>query len=190
MDEEENLGGIRDRSQSQNIKQKKCVVGTSNQTGRKMRSPPADIFVYGVHPDTTPDDIVEDLACSNIIIRAQDIVIKSREEAFLKSYKISVKAEDLQKALDPSVWPLRVKVREFIYYSRKPAANQRHAGQGHVGQGHAGQKHAVSQAGGLEGASHHSGQQAGGQRGEQPQFLAPNRYSVLEDNVSGGDQPV
>ena len=59
-----------------------------------MRSPPADIFVYGVHPDTTPDDIVEDLACSNIVIRAQNIVIKSREEALLKSYKISVKAED------------------------------------------------------------------------------------------------
>ena len=35
--------------------QKKCVVGTSNnavQTTRKMRSPPADIFVWGVHPDT------------------------------------------------------------------------------------------------------------------------------------------
>ena len=34
--------------------QKKCVVGTSNNavlTTRKMRSPPADIFVWGIHPD-------------------------------------------------------------------------------------------------------------------------------------------
>ena len=26
-----------------------------------------------------------------------------------------MKAEDLEKALNPTVWPLRVKVREFIY---------------------------------------------------------------------------
>ena len=114
---ENNLG--RDRSQSQS-RQKQYVVGTSNQAGRKMRSPPADIFVYGVHPDTELEDIVQDLACSNIIIETKDIFKKSREEAFLQSYKISVKAEDLQKALDPSVWPMRVKVREFIHYSRKP----------------------------------------------------------------------
>ena len=33
------------------------------------------------------------------------------------SYKISVKAEDLEKALKPTVWPLRVKMREFILYN-------------------------------------------------------------------------
>ena len=30
-----------------------------------------------------------------------------------------MKAEDLQKALDPSVWPMRVKVREYIYYAKR-----------------------------------------------------------------------
>ena len=64
----------RDRSQQ---KQKKFVVGTSNQVGRKMRSPPADIFVYGVHPDTSPEDIVQDLAFSDIIISTQDITVRS-----------------------------------------------------------------------------------------------------------------
>ena len=34
----------------------------------------------------------------------------------VENYKISVKAEDLEKALNPTVWPLRVKVREFIHY--------------------------------------------------------------------------
>ena len=28
-------------------------------------------------------------------------------------------AADLSKALDPAIWPLRVKVREFIHYARK-----------------------------------------------------------------------
>ena len=46
---------------------KQAVTGTSNAniTGRKMRSPPADIFVYGVHPDTTEEDIVLDVAESS-----------------------------------------------------------------------------------------------------------------------------
>ena len=176
VDDEEYSGGLRDRNQSQSSRQKKYVVGTSYQTGRKMRSPPADIFVYGVHPDTSPEDIVQDLACSDIIITAEDIVMKSREEAYLKSYKISVKAEDLSKALDPSVWPLRVKVREFIHYSRRPAAGG--------GQRHDGQANHRAQVGQQQ------VQQVGEQRGELPQFLAPNRYSLPGDNVPGGHQSV
>ena len=34
--------------------------------------------------------------------------------------KISVLNTDIQKALDPSIWPLRVRVREFVHYSNKP----------------------------------------------------------------------
>ena len=151
-----------------------------------MRSPPADIFVYGVHPDTTEEDIVQDLADSDIIINIGDIVQKSKEEAFLKSYKISVKAEDLQKALNPSVWPLRVKVREFIHYSRKTAANHQKKAQGH---------HASEASGERE--QHHGqrrgqaipqigGQQAGVLRGQPPHLLAPNRYALPGDGTPGG----
>ena len=167
---------------SRNIGQKKYVTGTSNQIGRKMRSPPADIFVYGVHPDTTPEDIVQDLACSDIIIKTLDIVVKSREEAFLKSYKISVKAEDLQKALDPSVWPLRVKVREFIHYSKKNSAGSRQRF-GDQGQGQRGGNVGVV----AGGAGHqYQAQQHGEQRGPPQLLLAPNRYSLPEDRVPGG----
>ena len=142
-------GPIQDRSPSSNSRQKRVVVGTcsSNQAGRKMRSPPADIFVYGVHPDTSPEDIVQDLAFSDIIIKAEDIVKKSKDEAFLKSYKISVKAEDLLKALDPAIWPMRVKVREFIHYSRRP---------GREGQGYQQQHGRVQAQGG--GYQHQQGQ--------------------------------
>ena len=143
-----------DRSSSRPPKQMKCVVGTSNnavQTSRKMRSPPADIFVWGVHPETTLQDIIADLADSGVIVEEKDIEKKSKPEAFLCSYKISVKAEQLAIALDPNVWPLRVKVREYIYYSKKNPRQDRHDRQaGHSGQavgGHAGhgqhQQHAV-----------------------------------------------
>ena len=62
---------------------------------------------------------MNDLAESNISVREADIEKKSREEAYLCSYRISVPASDLQKALDPSIWPLRVKVREFVHYAKR-----------------------------------------------------------------------
>ncbi len=48
----------------------------------------------------------------------------SKGNPSVMSYKISIKAEDLNKALDPTVWPMRVKVREFIYYRKKPDHKQ------------------------------------------------------------------
>ena len=100
----------------------KPIVGTSDSSanGRKMRTPPADIFVWGVHPSTTKEDIVSDLEISGIKISACDIEKKSNAEAKLCSYRISVPAPLLEKALDPGIWPLRVKVREFIHYSNRP----------------------------------------------------------------------
>ena len=85
-----------------------------------MRSPPADIFVWGIHPDTSIPDIVADLRDSGIVIQKRDVEKKSKAEAYLVSYRIRLKAEDLQKALDPCFWPMRVKVREYIHYSRNP----------------------------------------------------------------------
>ena len=38
-------------------------------------------------------------------------------------FKISVRAEDLQKALDPTVLPLKGKVREYVYYPKKKVDN-------------------------------------------------------------------
>ena len=72
-----------------------------------------------MHPETTADDIVKDLAESNIIIGEKDVVKKSKEGSALLSFKVSVRAEDLQLALNPQIWPLRVKVREYIYYPKK-----------------------------------------------------------------------
>ena len=160
--------------------QKKCVVGTSNNsvlTSRKMRSPPADIFVWGIHPDTTIPDIVADLSESGIIVQEKDVQKKSKPEANLVSYKISVKAEDLQLALDPSVWPLRVKVREFIYYARRNPRQKREY-QGQHNEQSAGQGHDQGQ--GRD--AHHGGGHR--QQGELP--VATNRYAMPGDGVPGG----
>ena len=66
------------------------------------------------------EDIVNDLIESEIKVEAKDVVKKSKPEAALCSYKISVPSADLTKTLDPSTWPMGVKVREFIHYSNKP----------------------------------------------------------------------
>ena len=56
-------------------------TGTSKSTNstRKLRSPPADILVWGMHPETTP----EDLADCDIPIVVKDIVKKPRDGAAL-----------------------------------------------------------------------------------------------------------
>ena len=113
-------------SKRKNI-EKKIVIGSRTQeNSRKMKSPPVDIFVYGIPKDTIKEDIIADLADSDIQISESDIVLMSKGTPVVVSYKISVKAEDLEKALNPTVWPLRVKVREFIHYrSRDKGQNLR-----------------------------------------------------------------
>ena len=84
-----------------------------------MKVAPVDIFVYGVHKDTTFEDIIEELKYSDIDISKDDIVEKTRERSSVKSFKLSIRAEFLEKALKPETWPLRVKVREWVYFPRK-----------------------------------------------------------------------
>ena len=54
---------------------RKAVMGTGNSTlnGRKMKSPPVDIFVWGLPKDTEEEDIVNDLAVSGIQITRADV---------------------------------------------------------------------------------------------------------------------
>ena len=144
------------RSQSKSRKYRVGTLNTREASGRKMKSPPGDVFIYGVHPDTAIEDIINDLKESDIIVEEKDVQ--------KKSYKISVKAEDLQKALNPDIWPMRVKVREYIYYARKPQ-QQSDQGQGQGGyrdasrgQGNNGGYAGIGGQGGGGGPAPHAGQ--------------------------------
>ena len=83
----------------------KSIIGTSDSSanGRQMKAPPANIFVWGVHPSTSIEDIVNDLKERCIEISKNDIEKKSKPEASLCSYRISIPAALLDKALDPSI---------------------------------------------------------------------------------------
>ena len=79
------------RSTSRPPKQMKCVIGTSNnavQTSRKMRSPPADIFVWGVHPETTVQDIIADLADSGVIVEEKTLKRSLNQRHFFAITKL------------------------------------------------------------------------------------------------------
>ena len=111
----------------------KAVVGngggSGHATGRKMKTARADIFIYAVDISTTVDDIVEDLASSNIEVHANHVVKKTRAgvEARFDCYRISVKQEDLDKSLKPETWPLGVRVRPWVHY---PASRPSHGREG------------------------------------------------------------
>ena len=92
-------------------------------------------------------------------------------------------------ALDPGVWPLRVKVREFIHYSRRP--NSQRAGGGSNGQHglrHHSQGGDIPAQGVGRGAQYGHGQDQDGweSRGSSPSFLAPNRYALPGQGIPGG----
>ena len=81
-------------------------------------------------PQTTLEDIVNDLGASDIVIDTKDIEKKSREGSYLLSYRISIPAKDLAKALNPEIWPIRVRVREFIHYRRNTQGRNSNGQQG------------------------------------------------------------
>ena len=148
-----------------------------------MKTAPCDIFIYGVHKSTEVADIIEDLAASEIEVKQEDIVKKTRENATVDCYKITVKAEDLEKALRPETWPLRVKAREWIYY---PSKRQ---GRGPAGSGsqpppaeqfgqhrHASQQQPATQPGGQPPVV--------GQQLDNPAIVLQNRFDVLGGNTA------
>jgi len=97
-----------------NFSKQNVIVGTGS-TESKLRSLPADIFVYGLLKDTSNQELVEELSRNDIMVNSEDVAQMSKEEAHFKSFKVSMKADDLQKALDPKVWPTWVRVRQFFH---------------------------------------------------------------------------
>ena len=54
-----------------------------------------------------------------IHISVEDIELKSRDNTHVSSYKISVPAEDLAKAMDPTLWPLTSNENRGVWQLRE-----------------------------------------------------------------------
>ena len=170
----------------------KPVEGTggarSDGGNRKMKTAPADIFIWGVHPSTTPEDIVEDLGYSGIVVTVGDIEKKTRQDeerpAGLDSYKITVKAEDLSKALSPDVWPLRVRCRQWVHYSNRRSARSEGGGMfgGRGGRGPQ-QQQQQQQPGGGQAAGWTTVTHGRGGQEQQTKMLSTGMFDVLKTPI-------
>ena len=121
----------------------KAVVGTGGGSlGRKMKTARADIFIYAVDQSTTVGDIVEGLALNQIEVSPSHVVKKTRTDVQSRfdCYRISVKQEDMDKSLQPDMWPMGVRVRQWVHYRQQGGQGGPAGPGGHVreGQGLAG----------------------------------------------------
>ena len=99
------------------------VKGTQKNEGRlKEVSECCDFYVGRCSPETSVDDINNFV--SNVIdVPTISCVKISADESKVKSFKLTVLAENEDKLLDPSVWPKNIRVRRY-FYSRNNGRKQ------------------------------------------------------------------
>jgi hypothetical protein len=91
------------------------ITGASKDVGFAA---PVDLFVYNVNKDVTEEAITNHMKSSKEldIIECKSV---SHVEARTKSFRIKVKAEDYEKAMNGETWPYRVRVRPYKHFKQK-----------------------------------------------------------------------
>ena len=152
------------------------VNGTSYES-TDDKSFPADISLVagGVSKNATVDKLTEYLRNKGLDIVKCELLTTQVEQCRKLSFKVTIKAEDFEKAKNPAIWPYRVVVRKFVHFRRRAADEfasdqQQVRGVKQLGQG-AGQGQAHHQQG--EHPGQHTGQQQ--QQQDTPVF---NRFNV------------
>ncbi len=89
----------------------KAVFGTRQST--VLRSGPRrhDLFVFRVDDNIEDDSIKEFLAGENV--KVHDLERVSRDDAWTKSYRVTVETSDLTAILTPDFWPDGIGCRRF-----------------------------------------------------------------------------
>ena len=113
------------RRQRQNERRRnKVIYGTSTSLGSRFRGGPdikdlSDIFVYHVASDVTVGDVKSHLKQEEITVQQLRIDITSNKDAIYKSFRIIAPGIYKDTLMNPEIWPVGVKVRE--YAARKPS---------------------------------------------------------------------
>ena len=142
-----------DQTPKKHWRQKALLVnGTSNQSSDD-KSFAADISLVagGVSKNATVDKLTEYLKNKGLDIVQCELLTNANAIANVRSlsFKVTIKAEDLDKASDAAIWPYRVVVRKFVNFRRKEVdefapQQQQVPGVRRLGQGHA-QAHVQAQ---------------------------------------------
>ena len=94
-------------------KERKIVQGTGRIGVLKGGPPPKrDFFVYRADQSVTSESIKQHLASHNILVCDTELI--SHDESKFKSFKVRVNVTDVDKIMDPTIWPLGIRVRKFF----------------------------------------------------------------------------
>ena len=100
-------------------KRPKIIQGKTEGTGRFKGAPEPvrELFLYRVSKECEKEDIMTAMQENNVDVK--DIVLKSKDEAKFRSFKITVNVSAVIKLLSDSYpWPAGVRVRRFFQKRR------------------------------------------------------------------------
>ena len=104
-------------------RQKSLIANGSCNSNNDDKSFAADICLVagGVSKNATNDKLTEYLKNKGLNIVNCELLTNPNaiEKVRSLSFKVTIKAEDLEKASDPGIWPYRVAVRKFVTFRRK-----------------------------------------------------------------------
>ena len=93
-------------------RRKETVVGKrENNSVVKSGQKHIKVFVFRVHRDESEESIKSFISSEGVEVVG--ITQVSNENAFMKSFKVTINFEDLSKVLDEDFWPMGICCRKF-----------------------------------------------------------------------------
>ena len=97
--------------------------GGNSNTDKFKLAADVNLVASGVSKDASPDQLRDFIIAKGVQVTDVELLTKfNKEEAISYTYRISIKPEDYEKALNPDVWPHRVGVR--LFKNKRPQAQQ------------------------------------------------------------------
>ena len=101
------------------------ITGNSGDVGFAA---PVDLFVFNVNNEVTEEAIKNHMKDSKGL-ELLEIVKVSHKDARTKSFKVKIKSEDYDKAMDSQTWPSRVRVRPYRHFKQREQPGGQFGGQ-------------------------------------------------------------
>jgi hypothetical protein len=91
----------------------KAVIGkaTNNTSIKAAPEPGRDLFIFRTDKSTTTENLKSYITECGISVR--DITILSHSDAAFNSFKVTVPVSQVEKTLDPEMWPQGIGIRRF-----------------------------------------------------------------------------
>ena len=107
---------VNGRERKQTWRQK--LPNITGNSGDKGFAAPIDLFVFNVNNEVTEDAIKNHMKDSKAL-ELIEVVKVSHNDARTKSFRVKVKSEDYEKAMDCETWPSRVRVRPYRHFKQR-----------------------------------------------------------------------